>query len=139
MRVLLKELLRGDRFDLELEGVSTAGFVSCSGLESSREVLEYREGGSDRVEFFEDGPSTGRLVLERGLTRDAELWNWYQDALPRSGAVVLLDEDGKESMRWSFHSALAVSWKGPPLDARNPEIALEKLEIVYEGLRWKKN
>ena len=28
MRVLLKELLRGDRFDLELDGVSAAGFVS---------------------------------------------------------------------------------------------------------------
>ena len=43
MRVLLKELLRGDRFDLELDGVSAAGFVSCSGLQSRREVLEYRE------------------------------------------------------------------------------------------------
>ena len=139
MRVLLEELMRGDRFDIELEGVSMAGFVSCSGLESSRRVMEYREGGSDKVEFFEDGPATGRLVLERGLTRDAELWNWYREALPRSGAVVLLDEDGNESMRWIFQNAVAVNWHGPPLDARDPEIALEKIEIVYEGLRWKKN
>ena len=32
MRVLLKELLRGDRFDLELDGVSAAGFVSCASV-----------------------------------------------------------------------------------------------------------
>ncbi|MCS5626476.1 MAG: phage tail protein [Planctomycetes bacterium] len=138
MRVLLKELLRGDRFDLELEGVSAAGFVSCSGLQSRREVLEYREGGSNRVELFEDGPGTGRLVFERGLTFDAELWSWYESAQPRGGAVVLLDEDGNESMRWNFSGALAVGWEGPPLDARNPEIALEKLEIAYEGLECKR-
>jgi len=138
MRVLLKELLRGDRFDLELDGISTAGFVSCSGLQGRREVLEYREGGSDTVELFEDSPQTGRLVLERGLTRDAELWSWYESAQPRSGAVVVLDEDGNASMRWSFRGAIAVSWEGPPLDARTPELALEKLEIVYEGLECKR-
>ena len=138
MRVLLRELMRGDRFDLELDGVSAAGFVSCSGLQSSREVLEYRQGGSDTVELFEDGPGAGRLVLERGLTCDSELWSWYESALPRSGAVVLLDEDGNESMRWSFRGALAVAWEGPPLDARNPEVALEKIEIAYEGLECKR-
>ena len=130
--------MRGDRFALELDGVSAAGFVSCSGLQGSREVLEYREGGSDTVEFFENGPGSGRLVLERGLTGDSELWSWYESALPRSGAVVLLDEDGNESMRWSFRGALAVAWEGPPLDARNPEIALEKIEIAYEGLECKR-
>ena len=49
-----------------------------------------------------------------------------------------LDEDGNESMRWSFRGALAVAWEGPPLDARNPEIALEKIEIAYEGLECKR-
>ena len=75
---------------------------------------------------------------ERGLTFDAELWSWYESAQPRGGAVVLLDEDGNESMRWNFSGALAVGWEGPPLDARNPEIALEKLEIAYEGLECKR-
>jgi phage tail-like protein len=129
-------LLRGDSFAIELAGVAAAGFVRCTGLESRRRVVAYREGGSDTARLFDDGSAPGRLVLERGVARDRSLWEWYESGDARDGAVVLLDAAGSERMRWELRGAFPAAWGGPHLDAESTQVALERLEIVYESLRW---
>ena len=52
----------------------------------------------------------------------------------RSGSIVLLDEAGKQVLRWNFVRGWPAKWEGPDLNARANEVAIETLEIAHEGL-----
>lgn len=123
-------------FHLEIDGISSASFSRCDGLHGRREVVAYREGGSAHPRYFPGPEAASSLVLERGITRDASLWDWYKRGDRRSGAVVLLGAGGDEIVRWRFEVAWPVAWEGPGLDACGRGVALERLEIVHEGLEW---
>ena len=131
-----RQLLRGDAFCLEIDGLSTAGFARCVGLEASRRVVAYREGGCDGERLFDDGITPGRITLERGVTRDRALWEWFESGDRRDSAVVLLDGKGEERSRWWLRQAFPSRWEGPELNAKNAEIALETLEITFEAMEW---
>ena len=130
------ELSRVDSFHVELDGVSKAGFTRCSGLARTAAVFEYHEGGYEGLRYFQDGSAGGRLILERGLVLDRELWDWFEQSDVRDGAVVLIDRTGREKTRWRFERAWPCHWEGPLFRAESNEVALERLEIVYEILRW---
>jgi len=72
--------LRGFRFLLEIEGISSGGFMRVKGL--SREVRHesYREGGVNDYEHkLVTQVTYPVVVLERGLALD-DLWQWALDA-----------------------------------------------------------
>jgi phage tail-like protein len=131
-----EELLRSDSFHLEVDGLSTAGFARCSGLGERFEVLAYREGGLGSLRQFRGAARSGRFVLERGLVRDRALWEWFRRGDPRDGAVLLLDAGGRERTRWVFRRGWPCAWSGPELDAEAAEVALERVEIIHEGVEW---
>jgi phage tail-like protein len=122
-------------FHLEIDGISSAAFHACSGLGATTECVEYQEGGGG-LRRFRGERRFDALVLERGVVRGSELWDWFQEADPRDGAVVLLDSGGKEIVRWRFVRAWPRRWEGPGLDASRVGVALERLEIVHEGIEW---
>ena len=79
------------------------------------------------------------IVLKRGLTRDLSLWTWRKSVVNgktdrRSGSIVLLDESGKQVLRWRFVEGWPAKWEGPALNASANEVAIETLEIAHEGL-----
>jgi phage tail-like protein len=124
-----------DSFHLEIGGISTASFTSCSGLESSVAVFEYVEGGANAPRKLRGAESFSNIVLERGVARDRELFDWYSRGDRRDGAVVLLDPAGREVVRWALTRAWPCRWTGPTLDASAAEVAIESVEIAHEGLR----
>ena len=99
-------------------------------------MLEYAEGGAGRVRRFRGDILYAPVVLERGVTEDRELYEWFLSGELRDGAIVLLSGMGKEVTRWEFRGGWPCSWDGPDLDAGFTQVALERLEIVHEGLRW---
>ena len=126
-------------FRVELAGLAVAAFTEVSGLESEAEVIEYREGGDGRVRKLAGLRKYTNIVLKRGLTQDAELWNWHRDVLEgnvnrRNGSVILLDAYGQEAVRWNFWNAWPCKWQGPHLNARSNDVAIETLELAHEGL-----
>src|ERR687893_2494105 len=86
-------------FLVEIDGVAVAAFSEVSGLESETEVIEYRTGGEiNSVRKLPGLTKHPNLVLRRGVTQDAELWNWRRTVVEgrverRNGSIVLLDED----------------------------------------------
>ena len=130
-----ERILANDCFHLEIEGISTAGFLSCSGLGGRVEVFEYLEGGMDTPSRFAGARSYTNLVLRRGLTTGNELYEWFLRGDRRSGAVVLVSRHGEEKKRWEFTAAWPCAWQGPRLDAAVTRVAIEFIEIVHEGLR----
>lgn len=126
---------RADSFHLEIDGISAGSFVRCSGMGARTEVIHVREGGREQVSCLRGSVSYSPIVLERGVLRDPCLLEWFLRGERRDGAVVLLGADGREVFRWAFRGGWPCRWEGPALDARQPEIALERLEIAHEGLQ----
>src|SRR6185369_10294829 len=107
--------LRGFRFLLEIEGITSGGFTHVKGL--SREVRHesYREGGVNEYEHKLLTQVTYPVVVfERGLALD-DLWKWALaaadgDVKRRTIRVYLRDERGDAAWAWRIEHALPVKW-----------------------------
>jgi phage tail-like protein len=127
-------------FRVEIDGVTLAAFSEVSGLESQTEVIEYRTGTErNTVRKLPGLTKHANLVLRRGVTQDAELWNWRKTVVDgqvdrRNGSIVLLDDDRAEVLRWNFFDGWISKWVGPTLNAKGNEVAIETIEIAHEGL-----
>jgi phage tail-like protein len=138
-------------------GVSAGGgaaladgsFQECSGLEVEMDVQEYLEGGRNDGVIRRVGRAKYQsLVLKRGMfypdsgTVNRDLWQWLQSIVsgerpvPRYDGVVEVLGVGEEVVAtWTFDRGLPVRLRGPELNAKTGEIAIEELHIAHEGLR----
>jgi phage tail-like protein len=129
-------------FLVEIEGIAQAAFSEVSGLESETAVIEYRA-GAEKVNAVRKLPGLtrfGNIVLRRGVTQDADLWNWRKSIVEgdidrRNGSIILLDDKRTEVVRWNFRNGWISKWEGPTLNAKANEVAIETIEIAHEGLR----
>lgn len=136
----------GYNFEITITGVSDDGravkgsFTEASGLEVEVTPIEYRNGSEDiTVRKVPGLKKFTNVVLKRGVLGDLAFWNWVVEAMNgkvrrTEGAIVLLDENRKEVMRWNITRAWPCKWTGPGLNASNNEIAMETLELCHEGL-----
>lgn len=125
-------------FAVEIDGIETARFQKCEGLEAETEVFEYEEGGGG-VLHFKGRSHYPNIVLERGINENDVLFKWYKQCTEgkierKTGSVVLYDLAENEIRRWDFYNALPCRWIGPRLDAHDPRtFAVERIEIAHEG------
>jgi phage tail-like protein len=132
---------RNFNFRVEIEGIAAASFSECSGLQSSIEVVEYRQGSDSSLSVRKlPGLRTySNITLKRGITQDRELYEWHRKVLDgevdrRNGSIILLDDDRNEVLRWNFHSGWICRYEGPTLNGKSNEVAIETIEICHEGL-----
>lgn len=131
----------GSSFRVELDGVAVASFSQVAGLGGRTQVIEYRTGdmlGGARK--LPGRTSWENIVLERGVSADRSLWDWYQTVVQgnverKNGSVVLLDAAQQVVLRWLFHNAWPCAYVGPTLDAHGHGLAVELLELAHEGLQ----
>jgi phage tail-like protein len=133
-------------FQVIVTGISNDGkavkgsFSEASGLEAELTPILYRNGSEDITQRKIPGlKKFTDITLKRGVTGDADFWNWIVKALNgqvqrASGAIVLLDENRNEVMRWKFDRAWPCKFTGPTMHAGNNEIAIEQLVICCESL-----
>jgi phage tail-like protein len=130
-------------FLVEIDGITRGAFQEVGGLDSSVDVMEYREGGD--VTAMRKLPAMTKysnITLKRGVTDDVELYEWHRQwvdgdpAAPRkNGSIVLLDRQGQEQARWDFVNAWPTRWTGPALNAEGTDVAVESLELAHEGIK----
>jgi len=131
---------RNFNFVVEIDGIAAAGFSEVSMPAASADVIEYREGGNPSVVRKLPGRiHFGNLMLRRGITASDELYNWWKTVLDgqtirRNMAVILMDEARNPVKRWVFREAWPARYQPSGLDARGREVALETVEIVFEGM-----
>ena len=126
-------------FLVEIDGIAHAVFSEVTGLESETAVIEYRAGGENVVRKLPGLTKFGNITLKRGITQDAELWNWRKSIVEgeidrRNGSIILLDDQRTEVVRWHFREGWICKWEGPTLNAKANEVAIETIEIAHEGL-----
>lgn len=125
------------------------GFQECSGLEIEMDVQEYQEGGrNDGVIRRVGRAKYSPIVLKRGMfygdngAVNRDLWNWLQDIVRGmrpvarySGIVEVMSIGDNVAATWVFDRGLPAKVRGPELNAKTGEIAIEELHIAHEGLR----
>jgi phage tail-like protein len=117
-----------------------AGFSKCTGLEMTLELEAYKEGGNNGTTLqFPTRVTWNKLTLERGLTYDTQLWEWFSSFVEgrgerRDGVITLRDASGQPHTVWRFRRGLPARYAGPQLEAERSNVAVETVEIAHEGL-----
>jgi phage tail-like protein len=138
----------GDRIDpflnfnfrVEIDGIQVAAFHECSGLDSTIDVIEHREGGGP-IRKLPGITKFSNIVLKRGVTDNRELYDLHLKCIEgkverKNGSIILMDRaDENEVARWDFSQAWPAKWVGPTLSAEGNDVAIETLELAHEGLR----
>lgn len=127
-------------FVIEIDGIQRGGFRECSGLDSTSDVILYREGSDPTTLRKLPGlVKYSNITLKWGSSDDTDLWKWRKNTEDgkterKNGSVVLLDESGKEKTRWNFKLGWPMQWVGPGLNATATDVAIETLVIAHEGV-----
>ena len=116
----------------------TAAFSEVTGIESTVDVIEFRQGGN--------------ITLKMGYVISSPFKTWVMDCvsemrgqIPRQNVTIeLIDinagaptqtvESSVGPRQWTLTNAFVVKYSAPDLDAKNSDIAIESVEIAYEEL-----
>jgi phage tail-like protein len=136
-----RDPFRGFNFRVEVDGITRAGFQEASGLDSTQEPVDYREGDEKKL-TARKLPGLNKysnITLKRGITDDAELFAWRKKGADgtverKNGSIVLCNETGEEKVRWNFVEGWPSKWTGPSFNAKTNDVAIETLEITHEGI-----
>lgn len=131
--------------------LGNGAFQDCSGLEIEMDIQEYQEGGRNNGTVRRVGRAKYQpLLLKRGMffrgaadaSANPELWHWMQRILngerpvPRyDGLIHVMGPDNTLRATWMFDRGLPAKIRGPELNAKTGDIAIEELTIAHEGLR----
>lgn len=131
-------------FEVIVTGISNDGkavsgsFSEVTGLETELGQIPYRAGNEDITQRKIPGlKKFTDITLKRGITGDVDFWKWIVTALNgkvqrASGAIVLLDENRNEVMRWKFNRAWPCKFTGPTLHANENAVAFETVVLCVE-------
>lgn len=124
------------------------GFQDCTGLELDMDVQEYLEGGrNDGVIRRVGRAKYSNIVLKRGMFYgngrvNGDLWAWMQSVVSGerpvrryNGTIEVMSVGEQVVAVWTFERGLPAKIRGPELNAKTGEIAIEELTIAHEGLR----
>lgn len=129
------------------QSVADGAFSECTGLEATMEPKVVKEGGRNYGANQRSGPvSFATIVLRRGITRNLDLWSWFNRVAATGGTSFRMDVriehlglDESLLRAWHLNRALAVKFKTADMNARGGEVALEELHLVHEGLSLEKS
>jgi len=120
-----------------------AGFEEVTGLESTVDVIEYRNGNSKEnsvIKLTGLNKATD-VTMRRGVIGSLALYEWFneirngnQNAL-RTVTISLQNEDHSEIvMTWKLLRARIVKYSGGPLNGKGTDVAMEEIVLAYERL-----
>ncbi len=126
----------------DASGTWEVPFQEVSGIKSSIDVEEVREGGENSLIHKLPKPvKHSNLVLKTAVQgQDSSLVKWCMNILESDSFwpirtkdvnVMLLNKEGQAMMQWHFHNAYPVSWEIGALNSTKNEVALETIELCY--------
>ncbi len=129
-------------FLVEIDSVVSAGFAEVEGLGMEIVYADYRNGNDpvNNVRKLVGLRKYPDITLKRGIAGTSDLFDWLKGAAAgqpaqRNVAIILLDEQRNEVMRWVLRHAQPQKWSGPHLQgAASGTVAMEELVITHEGL-----
>jgi phage tail-like protein len=127
---------------IQIDGSTVGGFSEVEALTSDGTVIDYREGRDEYVALrrFRDLRKFNNITFKHGSAHGQDLWNWWRCAREdktqrKSGTIVLRNKARQPVLKLAFMNAWIRKWEGPPMNAKNNDVAIESLEIVCERIK----
>lgn len=134
------------KFVVEIDGIASAAFRSCSELSVEIAKVEHHEGGviipdktPGRVTFTD-------VTLERGATIDRDMWDWLLEVAnvaansgqldptyKRNLDIVQQERDGSTVRRWRLSNAWPVKFIAGDWDNETDENNIESVTLTYDS------
>ena|SRR3989442_5267155 len=118
-------------------------FSEIDGLEMSIEPKTFREGGRNAGPVHLIGPTGyGQVTLKRGMTENFDLWRWFKyvtsaghrGVRPNADVVIQSSDGTRTDASFRLERVMPVKIKAPGLNAKEGQIAIEEMQLVYERL-----
>lgn len=131
-------------FLLEFDQTIRAAFQQVSGLDSTVDIVEYREGGDPTTRKLAGRTTHSNIVLKWGIAPDIDFSEWHRrisadpSNLPNErmgGAILLMNSHGETVSRWEFERAWPTKYVAPDLNAESSDVAIETVELCHEGIK----
>jgi phage tail-like protein len=128
-------------------GGTRASFTEISGLETSNDVIEYRDGNSPVFNTIKMPGlrRTSNIILKRGMfAGDNDFYNWFNTIMGstvtrRDITISLLDDTNTQRVIWKVKNAWPAQIIYADLVSGTSEVAIETLELVHEGITVQTN
>ena len=133
-------IFAGFKFLVGIDGIFSGAFSECTGLSTDTDPIDYYEDNINKaVQKLPGLRKVSNVTLKRGVIKDFELSKWQKavidgETAKKSVSIVLIDEAQNHVLRWNFKKAWFSKLEGPQQNATDNEVAIETLEIAYEGL-----
>lgn len=140
------------KFQVEIDGLGSAAFQSCSELQVDVAKIEYYEGGVIRPYKEPGRMNVPDLTLERGVTENSDLYNWMLDTVnaatnsglraddfKRGAYLVQLDRDNEVLRRYQLYNLWPMSFTAGAWDNNSDELTMEKVVLAYDYFVMREN
>jgi len=137
----MRDPIRNFRFNIEIDGITDAGFSEASGFDSTSDVIEYREDKDPpHVRKIPGLTKFGDITLKWGLTDDKRLFDWRQDIIDgkvtrKTVYIIAFDEAGDEKVRWQCDNAWPSKLDPADFTAKGNDLAINTLTISCEEVK----
>jgi len=137
------------RFRVVVQDVDLGGWATCRGLLVDFLNDKIKEGGNyDSFTIIPERVMYTPITLTRAMnsadSSAVQGWlgrvvrEWYADSSDggysdHTAQITLLDAHQEAVVTWSLRNVYPRRWRGPDLDARSGNVAVETLELEHEG------
>jgi phage tail-like protein len=127
------------RFHVEIGGIRRAGFRQVSGLDITIEPIEAPEGGRREPAKLPGRVRYADVTLRYGVVKDPWVYDWVRSFIQDKGkryhgSIVLVDHEGKDSVRWNFFDGWPTKLTVGDLNAEASEVLVDTLVLSVERL-----
>jgi len=129
-------------FEVDFGDGNKVSFREVSGLSSETQQIEYRHGNNPVFSVLKMPgiQKFGNITLKKGIfAKDNSFLDWYKqiklNTISRKTVTIsLLDETGAATMMWTLKNAWPAKISGTDLKSEGNEVAIETIEMAFEGL-----
>lgn len=127
-------------FLVEIDGLTVAGFMTCSAIGSEMGAIMHREGGDVEVSDKSFGQRTEKpITLTNGATDNDELWQWNEehvdgneDEVKKTIAIVVLNRDKSERVRYNVPGCFITDFTDADFDASAEENVISSITLEHD-------
>ena len=127
------------RYVVKLDDQELGSFSSCEGL-GVEVVMETREEGGNNTLVWQlpTRLKYPNIKLTRPLGKDTEkIAKWIATMATgytrKTGTIQAMRADGQVIAQWGLLDVVPVRWSGPSLNADQPKVVTETIEIAHHG------
>ena len=127
------------RYVVRLDDQELGSFSSCEGL-GCEVVMETREEGGNNTSVWQlpTRLKYPNIKLTRPLGKDTEkIAKWFASMATgyerKTATIQAMSADGHVIAQWGLLDVVPVRWSGPALNADQPKVVTETIEIAHHG------